>query len=135
MNLQTYVQTLADDLNGSFSEYDDETAVVVVPLASGRYQSVKCSLRLLEDGHTRVVSFSSCVCTYHDSLNFKNFLTENINLHYSKFTIDEEFVQVEASVFAEFLTDDNRAFLLKMLQEIAEQADVWEHKLTGLDVF
>lgn len=129
------MQSLSEGLNGSFSEYDDSTSVVVVPLQDGRYQSVKGTLKMLDDGHTEVVSFSSYVCSYHENLDFKNFLSENLNLRYSKFTIDEEFVQVEASVFAEFLTDNNRDFLLKMIREIAEQADTWEHKLTGLDVF
>ena len=135
MNLQTYMQSLAEGLNGSFSEYDDRTSVVVVPLQDGRYQSVKGTLNMLDDGHTQVVSFSSYVCSYHDNLDFKNFLSENQNLRYSKFTIDEEFVQVEASVFVEFLTENNQDFLMKMINEIAEQADCWEHKLTGLDVF
>ena len=126
---------MADALDGSFSEYDDATSMVVVPLQDGRYQSVKSTIKTLEDGHTQVASFSSYVCSYHDRLDFKNFLAENQNLRYSKFTIDEEFVQVEASVFVEFLTEDNQAFLIKMIREIAQQADVWEHKLTGLDVF
>ena len=135
MNLQMYMQSLADGLDGSFSEYDENTSVVVVPLPDGRYQSVKGTLKTLDDNYTRVVTFSSYVCSFHDNLDFKNFLSENQNLRYSKFTIDEEFVQVEASVFAEFLTEDNRDFLKKMIHEIANQADNWEHKLTGLDVF
>ena len=135
MNLQMYMQSLSEGLNGSFSEYDDNTSVIVVPLQDGRYQSVKGTSKMLDDGRTEVVSFSSYVCSYHENLDFKNFLSENQNLRYSKFTIDEEFVQVEASVFIEFLTENNQDFLMKMIREIAEQADSWEHKLTGLDVF
>ena len=135
MNLQAYMQSLAEGINGSFSEYDEHTSVVVVPLADGRYQSVKGESQTLDDGHTQVVCFSSYVCSYHENLNFRNFLSENQKLRYSKFSIDEEFVQVEASVFIEFLTEDNQDYLISMIREIAEQADVWEHKLTGLDVF
>ena len=129
------MQSLAEGINGSFSEYDEHTSVVVVPLKDGRYQSVKGESQTLDDGHTQVVCFSSYVCSYHENLNFRNFLSENQKLRYSKFSIDEEFVQVEASVFIEFLTADNQDFLISMIREIAEQADVWEHKLTGLDVF
>ena len=129
------MQSLAEGINGSFSEYDEHTSVVVVPLEDGRYQSVKGESQTLDDGHTQVVCFSSYVCSYHENLNFRNFLSENQKLRYSKFSIDEEFVQVEASVFIEFLTEDNQDFLICMIREIAEQADVWEHKLTGLDVF
>lgn len=135
MNLQMYMQALSEGLNGSFSEYDETTSVIVVPLQDGRYQSVKGTSKVLDDGRTEIVSFSSYVCSYHENLDFKNFLSENQNLRYSKFTIDEEFVQVEASVFIEFLTESNQEFLMKMIREIAEQADCWEHKLTGLDVF
>ena len=129
------MQSLAEGINGSFSEYDEHTSVVVVPLEDGRYQSVKGESQTLDDGHTQVVCFSSYVCSYHENLNFRNFLSENQKLRYSKFSIDEEFVQVEASVFIEFLTEDNQDYLISMIREIAEQADVWEHKLTGLDVF
>lgn len=135
MNLQAYMQSLAEGINGSFSEYDESTSVVVVPLQDGRYQSVKGTLETLDDGQTQVVCFSSYVCSYHDNLNFRNFLSENQKLRYSKFSIDEEFVQVEASVFIEFLTEGNQDYLIKAIREIAVQADAWEHKLTGLDVF
>ncbi len=135
MNLQAYMQSLAEGINGSFSEYDEHTSVVVVPLQDGRYQSVKGTLETLEDGHTQVFCFSSYVCSYHDNLNFRNFLSENQKLRYSKFSIDEEFVQVEASVFVEFLTEANQEYLIRAIREIAEQADAWEQKLTGLDVF
>ncbi len=129
------MQSLAEGINGSFSEYDEHTSVVVVPLQDGRYQSVKGESQTLKDGHTQVVCFSSYVCSYHENLNFRNFLSENQKLRYSKFSIDEEFVQVEASVFTEFLTQDNQDYLICMIREIAEQADAWEQKLTGLDVF
>ena len=129
------MQSLAEGINGSFSEYDEHTSVVVVPLEDGRYQSVKGELQTLDDGRTQVVCFSSYVCSYHDNLNFRNFLSENQKLRYSKFSIDEEFVQVEASVFVEFLTEDNQEYLIRTIREIAQQADIWEHKLTGLDVF
>jgi hypothetical protein len=135
MDLQAYMQSLAEGINGSFSEYDEHTSVVVVPLEDGRYQSVKGELQTLDDGRTQVVCFSSYVCSYHENLNFRNFLSENQKLRYSKFSIHEEFVQVEASVFIEFMTVDNQDYLMNAIREIAEQADAWEHKLTGLDVF
>lgn len=135
MNLVAYMQNLSEEINGRFLEYDETKSVIVVPLKDGRYQAVQGAIKTLEDGHTRTITFTSKVCSYNKSIDLRLFLAENKNLYYSKFAVDNDFVKVEASVFVEFLNAHNRNFLKQMIIEVAETADTWEGKLTGVDVF
>ena len=135
MDVSTFMQELAKALNGNFSQYDEATTITVVPLEDGRFQSVQGTLETLDDGLTQLMRFSSHVCPFHESLDFQHLLTENQQLHYAKFTVTDTFVQVESSIFIDFLSHQNMAYLKNMMTEIAEVADAWEYKLTGLDVF
>lgn len=135
MNLVAYMQNLSEEINGRFLEYDKTKSVIVVPLKNGRYQAVQGAVKTLDDGHTRTITFTSKVCSFGRYLDLSSFLSENRNLYYSKFAVDNEFVKVEASVFVEFLNSENRNFLKQMIIEVAETADAWESKLTGIDVF
>ncbi len=135
MNLLAYMQRLSEEINGRFLEYDTSKSVIVVPLKDGRYQAVQGTLRTLDDGHTQTITFVSKVCTYNPDIDLKTFLLENRNLFYSKFAVDNDFIKVEASVFIEFLNDANTSFLKQMIIEVAETADAWEGKLTGIDIF
>lgn len=135
MNLVAYMQNLSEEINGRFLEYDKTKSVIVVPLKNGRYQAVQGAVKTLDDGHTRTITFTSKVCSFGRYLDLSSFLSENRNLYYSKFAADNEFVKVEASVFVEFLNSENRNFLKQMIIEVAETADAWESKLTGIDVF
>lgn len=135
MNLVAYMQNLSEEINGRFLEYDKTKSVIVVPLKDGRYQAVQGAVKTLDDGHTRTITFTSKVCSFGRYLDLSPFLSENRNLYYSKFAVDNEFVKVEASVFVEFLNSENRNFLKQMIIEVAETADAWESKLTGIDVF
>lgn len=135
MNLVAYMQTLAEEIKGRFLEYDATKSVIVVPLKDYRYQAVQGTLKTLDDGHTQTITFTSKVCSFQKDIDLKVFLSENKNLYYSKFAVDHDFIKVEASVFVEFLNKANSAFLKQMIIEVAETADLWEGKLTGVDVF
>lgn len=135
MNLIVYMQNLSEEIKGRFLEYDHTKSVIVVPLKDGRYQAVQGTVKTLDDGHTRTITFTSKVCSYNKTRDLSLFLFENKNLYYSKFTVDNDLIKVEASVFVEFLNNENRNFLKQMIIEVAETADAWEGKLTGVDIF
>ncbi len=135
MNLVDYMQKLSDEINGRFLEYDALRSVIIVPLKENRFQAVLGTLSTLDDGHTQTITFTSKVCSYGNEVDLKSFLTENKKLYYSKFSVDNDFIKVEASVFVEFLNEGNKKFLKQMLIEVAETADAWESKLTGADIF
>nr|WKN34347.1 hypothetical protein K4G66_18375 [Tunicatimonas sp. TK19036] len=135
MDLLQFLQNLAEELEGSFSEYDEHTSVIVVPMKDGRFQSVQGKIHSLDDQDTKMITFTSKVCPYYHQMDLVDFMTENKKMIFSKFTVDNTFIKTEASVFLEFVSDHNKNFLKDMIHEVAEMADKWEHKLTGLDVF
>lgn len=135
MNLVNFMQSLAEELQGRFSEYDENTSVIIIPLKDGRFQTVQGRVNSFEDQDTKTLSFISKVCPYYHQMDLVDFMEENKKMVFSKFTVDNNFVKIEASVFLEFVSEANKDFLKEAIQEVAEIADKWEHKLTGLDVF
>jgi len=135
MNLVNFMQSLAEELQGRFSEYDENTSVIIIPLKDGRFQTVQGRVNSFEDQDTKTLAFTSKVCPYYHQMDLVDFMEENKKMVFSKFTVDENFVKIEASVFLEFVSEANKGFLKEAICEVAEIADKWEHKLTGLDVF
>ncbi len=135
MDLVLFMQNLAEELQGRFSEYDEHTSVIIVPLKNGRFQSVQGNIHTLDDQETKTITFTSKVCPYYHQMDMVDFMFENRKLIFSKFTVNQAFIKIEASVFLEFVNEQNKDFLKDMIQEVAEMADKWEYKLTGLDVF
>ncbi|MEQ9442877.1 MAG: hypothetical protein RIG62_27805 [Cyclobacteriaceae bacterium] len=135
MDLVKFMQSLAEELQGRFSEYDDQTSVIIVPLNDGRFQSVQGKISTFDDQYTKTITFTSKVCPYYHQMDLVDFMSENKKMVFAKFTIDETFIKIEGSVFLEFVSEQNKDFLKDMIREVAEMADKWEHKLTGLDVF
>lgn len=135
MDLVNFMQNLAEELQGNFSEYSENTSVIIVPLKDGRFQTVQGKVHSFDDQDTKTISFTSKVCPFYHQMDLVDFMAENRNMVFSKFTVDDSFVKVEASVFVEFVSEQNKDFLKNAIREVAEIADKWEHKLTGLDVF
>lgn len=135
MDLVNFMQNLAEELQGNFSEYSENTSVIIVPLKDGRFQTVQGKVQSFDDQDTKTISFTSKVCPFYHQMDLVDFMAENRNMVFSKFTVDDSFVKVEASVFIEFVSEQNKDFLKNAIREVAEIADKWEHKLTGLDVF
>lgn len=135
MDLVLFMQNLAEELQGRFSEYDEFTSVIIVPLSDGRFQSVQGKIHTLDDQDTKTITFTSKVCPYYNQMDLVDFMLENKKMVFSKFTVNQNFIKIEASVFLEFVNEQNKGFLKKMIREVAEMADKWEYKLTGLDVF
>ncbi|MCX2745820.1 hypothetical protein OO013_18195 [Mangrovivirga sp. M17] len=77
------------------------------------------------------VEFTSKVCEYTPAIDLKHLLVENARFCHAKFVLSENFIKVEAATFLDNITDD---LLKEMIIEVAELADEYEMKLTGLDV-
>ncbi|WKN45364.1 hypothetical protein [Tunicatimonas pelagia] len=135
MNLVDFMRTISDELEGQFSEYDEHTSVIVVPLGKGRFQAVRGRMQMLDDQGTKTISFISKVCPFYEHMDLVDFMAENKKMLYSRFVVDDTFVKVEASVFREFVNVQNKEYLKSAICEVAQVADKWEQKLTGLDVF
>ena len=131
MNFIEFMANYATELDGQYSEYDNNKSVIVVPLGDGRYQTVLGIMRHNEKYNKTGVEFNSKVCQLNSEINLKDLLIENGKFCHAKFVIDDGFVKVEA---AAFLDSSSESILKEMITEVANLADEWEMKLTGLDV-
>ncbi len=131
MDLVSFMRSYAKELGGQFSEYDEHKSIIVIPLSQGRYQTIIGRLKAALGLQKQMIELSSKICKYKDSLDLVELLTENAHLNYAKFSIVDDYLKVEASAFAHNVVEVE---LKEMLLEVAEVADHWEQRLTGVDV-
>jgi hypothetical protein len=126
-----FMEDLADQMGGQFSEYDKSKSVIIVPLDDNRFQAVLGVMKFNEKFSKMGVEFSSKVCPYTDDIDCKQLVMENAKSCYAKFVIVDDFVKVEGSAFLDNIRPEG---LREIIKEVAQVADEWEYKLTGLDV-
>ena len=125
MNFSSTMQSLADQVEGSFSEYDENIAVLIVPIDEHRFQTVYC----YNEG-PKGIRFISKVCEVEENMPFQELLKESSDLLYACFYIENNFLYVRATTFMAGTEEG----LKDMMVEVAQIADKWENKLTGADV-
>ena len=130
-NFNEFMERFADEIGGQFSEYDQSKSVIIVPLEENRFQAVLGVTKFNEKFNKMGVEFSSKVCPYSDDIDCKQLVLENAKTCYAKFVIVDDFVKVEGSSFLETIKEEG---LKEIIKEVAQLADEWELKLTGLDV-
>lgn len=126
-----FMEKFAEEIGGQFSEYDKSKSVIIVPLNENRFQAVLGVLKFNEKFNKTGLEFSSKVCPYSDDIDCKQLVVENAKTCYAKFVIVDDFIKVEGSTFLENARIDG---LKEIIKEVAQLADEWELKLTGLDV-
>ena len=125
MNFSSTMQSIADQVEGSFSEYDENIAVLIVPVDEHRFQTVYC----YNEGE-KGLRFITKVCEVEEQMPLKDLLDESADLLYASFYVENNFLYVRGTTF---MTDSEQG-LKTMLVEVAQIADKWENKLTGADV-
>lgn len=130
-NFSELMERIAEDIGGQFSEYDKYKSVIIVPLEGNRYQAVVGVLKHSEKMNKTRLEFSSKVCQLSESVDLKELLMENAKTCYARFVIVDDYVRVEGSTFIESVTEDG---IKEIIDEVANMADAWELKLTGMDV-
>jgi len=130
-NFSELMEKIAEDIGGQFSEYDKFKSVIIVPLQENRYQAVVGVLKYSEKLNKTRLEFSSKVCQLSESVDLKELLMENAKTCYARFVIVDDYVRVEGSAFLESLTESG---IKEIIDEVANMADAWELKLTGMDV-
>lgn len=131
MDLNAFMESYANEIDGTYSEYDIRTSIIIVPLPDQRFQTVLGKLKHSQRYNRLGIEFTSKVCQFESSIDLKSLLTENANLNHAKFVIIDDFIHVEASSFVESATEE---LLKEIIQEVANIADEYEFKLTGADV-
>jgi len=131
MNLIKFMENYANEVNGKYSEYDDNKSVIIVPLKDQRFQSVVGEKKHVEQYGREGIEFSSKVCRFDSRIDLQQLMAENTKFWHAKFAIVDDHIQVEASTF---LDNVSEGLLKEMIEEVANAADDWEFKLTGKDV-
>lgn len=131
MNIMNYVQQFAEQVGGEFTDYDHSKSIIVVPLGSSRYQTVLAITQTSPVSGRDQAIFASKVCEYSGDLDLKLLLEQNANFDYSKFVLEDGYLKVEASCLASTASEDQ---VREMIQEVAQLADHYELRFTGMDV-
>ncbi len=126
-----FMERFAEEIDGQFSEYDQSKSVIIVPLEENRFQAVLGVIKYNEKFKKTAIEFSSKVCPFSDDIDCKQLVIENAKTCYAKFVIVDDFIKVEGSTFLETIMEEG---LKDIIKEVAQLADEWELKLTGLDV-
>ena len=121
MNFTEFMEGFADEIGGQFSEYDKTKSVIIVPVDEFRFQTVVGEMRHITHYDKTAIEYSSKVCSFQEDTKFCH----------AKFSVSEGFIKVEASAFIDNATSD---LLKEIIIEVAQMADEWEYKLTGMDV-
>jgi len=130
-NFSELMEKIAEDMGGQFSEYDKYKSVIIAPLEQNRYQAVVGVLKHNDKMNKTRLEFSSKVCQLSESVDLKELLMENAKTCYARFVIIDDYVRVEGSTFLESVTESG---IKEIIDEVANMADAWELKLTGMDV-
>jgi hypothetical protein len=126
-----FMVRLADEIGGQYSEYDSSKSVIIVPLQDNRFQAVLGVVKYNDKFNKTAIEFSSKVCKFTEDIDVKELLLENAKTIYARFVIADGYLKVEGSAYLENINENG---LKEILIEIANKADEWELKLTGLDV-
>lgn len=132
MEFSKFSQNLAAEIGADYTEYDASHSVLVVPLADGRFQTVVARLMEHPRFKKEVVRITSKVCYTSEDIDYKELLTASDNYVHTNFTIEDDILKVEASLFYESI---NKEIMKEIVSEVASIADDWEFKITGVDTF
>ena len=123
MDLNSFMQKYAEEIDGNYSEYDIDKSIIIVPVAEGRIQTVLGHIKESDRYEKNLIEFSSRVAKFDNSVDLKSLLEENTNFCHAKFSIVDDFIQVEASGFVDTA---NEELLKEIIQEVAVLADDFE---------
>lgn len=131
-NVKGYLENLAHEMNGNYTEYSDDTIIITLPLDEGRFQSVRGLIIEKESG--LMLIFTSTICRLHEypDVDFRKMLEMNFELGYSKITItDEDYLELMTAIKYDLVTPEELRY---MISEVIQTADKLELEITGKDV-
>lgn len=131
MNLTAIMRKYSEEIGGQFTEYNESLSVVIMPLSGGRFQTVIGTIKENELYNRKLITFSSKVCAYQANLDVKMLLEQTTYFNYCRFVLKDSYIQIEAVATLESISESN---VKEMLQEVANLADQYEMRLTGVDV-
>jgi hypothetical protein len=131
MDFKKFSEQFAQDINGSYTEYDERKSVFVIPLKDGRNQTVIACLEHFDEYDRDVVRVDSKICPLFSPIKYSEILAASTRFIHTRFIAEDDFLKAEASFFADHLDEET---IKEMILEVASVADDWEEKITGKDV-
>lgn len=125
------MESYAREIGGQYSEYNNTVSILIFPLEDERFQTVYGEKKYLKKYSKELIEFSSKVCEFNSDIDLKLLLSQNTNFCHAKFSIVNNFIQVEASLFIDSATEET---VKEAMSEVANLADEYEFKLTGVDI-
>jgi len=125
MDFKTQMEEASKIIDGTFSEYDDSTSVVIVPTDDHRFQTIFAH-KEGEDG----IKFNTKACDSVEEFPYKELLLENAKHKFARLEVEGDTLYVTGRA----LPGSEPKGIAKMLREVGKVADTWELKLTGEDV-
>jgi len=131
MNLTAFLKTYAEELGGQYTEYDNSQSIIIVPVSGGRFQTIVATIKKNELYNRKLINLLSKICPIKPELDLRMLLEQTAFFNYCRFTISENYLQIEAVTTYENATEDQ---LKEMIQEVANLADQFEMRVTGADI-
>ncbi|MDX2306210.1 MAG: hypothetical protein NW226_25605 [Microscillaceae bacterium] len=131
-NVKGYLQHLAEEMDGNYTEYSDDTIIVTLPLEEGRFQSVRGLITERDSGLMLILTSTICRLHEYPDVDYRKMLEMNYELGYSKITItDEDYLELMTSIKYDLANPEEIKY---MITEVAQTADKLEFEITGKDV-
>ena len=131
MDLSALMKKYAEEIGGQFTEYDPTQTIIIVPVSGGRFQTVLGTVTQNDLYNRKLISLNSKVSAIKPDIDFKMLLEQTAFFNYCRFVIKENHLQVEAVASLIGISEDT---IKEMVQEVANLADQFELKLTGMDI-
>ncbi len=131
MDLSTLMKKYAEQIGGQYTEYDHAQSIIIVPVSGGRYQTVLGTITQNDLYNRKLISLNSKICSIKPDIDYKMLLEQTAYFNYCRFMVKDNYLQVEAVASLIGLSEET---IKEMVQEVANLADQFELKLTGMDI-
>lgn len=127
MDLTTVLESYADSVDGKFSSYNDDKAVVIVPVTDHRFQSIVATRTDIEDAE--YIEIASKICSVEHMPEKLFWLQKEMNV--GKLVVRDDFLLAVAYIDPGM----DEKLIKAIINEVAYFADLKEKSLSGTDVF
>jgi len=131
MDLSAVMKKYADQIGGQYTEYDHAQSIIIMPVSGGRYQTVLGTVIQNDLYNRKLISLHSKICNIKPGIDYQMLLEQTAYFNYCRFIIKENYLQVEAVASLIGITEET---IKEMVQEVANLADQFELKITGVDI-
>lgn len=131
MDLSALMKKYAEEIGGQYTEYDHSQSIIIVPVSGGRYQTVLGTITQNDLYNRKLISLNSKICSIKPEIDYKMLLEQTAYFNYCRFVIKDNYLQIEAVASLIGLSEET---IKEMVQEVANLADQFELKITGVDI-